>query len=100
MSTCRKLLANMTDLVPRSLFAAEGAMACLHCQTTLVAILEKLTKTRIDASTRQSEDGDAEGGDAENGDADADGMAEVQSMPKPDWVNNCAQLAEHYQLHI
>ena len=25
-----------------------------------------------------------------------DGMAELQSLDKPDWVKNCAQLAEHF----
>ena len=25
-----------------------------------------------------------------------DGMAELQSLDKPDWVKNCAHLAEHF----
>ena len=25
-----------------------------------------------------------------------DGMAEIQSLEKPEWLKNCAQLAEHF----
>ena len=29
-----------------------------------------------------------------------DGMAEVQTLTKPDWIKNCEQLAEHFSSHI
>ena len=29
-----------------------------------------------------------------------DGMAEVQSLHKPEWIRNCAQLAEHFSNRV
>ena len=29
-----------------------------------------------------------------------DGMAEVQSLDKPEWITNCAQLAEHFSNRV
>ena len=29
-----------------------------------------------------------------------DGMAELQSLDKPDWIKNCSQLADHFNSRI
>ena len=29
-----------------------------------------------------------------------DGMAEVQSLDNPEWIKNCAQLAEQFSNHV
>ena len=82
-------------LVRRSMFAPDDSM--LHCssKSALLAILEKLLprspdlQRGIDSATT-----DTVGSHLKV--IIIDGMAELlQSLDKPDWVKNCAQLAEH-----
>ena len=67
------------SVVPRSLFAADGTM--LH-------ILEKLNDNRNNRREASPNEDQVQV-------AIVDGMAEVQSLDKPEWSKNCAQLAEH-----
>ena len=81
-------------LVPRSLFAPDGAMLRCSNNSTLMAILERMPSTSSESSsdtttstlsTRPSLVVNI-----------IDGMAELQSVDKPGWVHNCAQLADHF----
>ena len=82
------------SIVPRSLFAADGTM--LHCasKSNLMSILEKLNDNRNDVqeSSWPNED--------QMKVAIVDGMAEVQSLDMPEWIRNCAQLAEHFSNRV
>ena len=77
-------------IVPRSLFAVLGTM--LHCssESNLMNILEKLNDNRRVASPNEDQVQVAT----------VDGMAEVQSLDKPEWIKNCAQLAEHFSNRV
>ena len=79
------------SVVPRSLFAADGTM--LHCssKSTLMHILEKLNDQRLVMNTNAN----YQNATPPMKVAIVDGMAEVQSLDKPDWIKNCAQLAEN-----
>ena len=73
-------------VVPRSLFARDGTMLHCSCKSALMHILEKAggpsTNTQeITAGFKV---------------AIVDGMAEVQSLDKPEWIKNCTDLAEHF----
>ena len=73
-------------VVPRSLFARDGTMLHSSCKSALINILEKAggpsTNTQeITAGFKV---------------AIVDGMAEVQSLDKPEWIKNCRDLAEHF----
>ena len=73
-------------VVPRSLFARDGTMLHCSCKSALMHILEKAggpsTNTQeITAGFKV---------------AIVDGMAEVQSLDKPEWIKNCRDLAEHF----
>ena len=81
------------SIVPRSLLAADGTM--LHCasKSNLMSILEKLNDSRNNRRVAgPSED--------QMKVAIVDGMAEVQSLHKPEWIRNCAQLAEHFSNRV
>ena len=84
-------------LVPRSMFAPDGSM--LHCssKSALIAILEKLPLRLPDQRGSDSTTTDTVGPHLKV--IIIDGMAELQCLDKPDWVKNCAQLAEHYCCH-
>lgn len=83
---------NEFSIVPRSLFAADGTM--LHCssKSNLINILEKLNDNRNNRrveNERSSED--------QVKVIIVDGMADVQSLDRPEWIRNYAQLAEHFR---
>ena len=83
------------SVVPRAMFAADGTI--LHCSTksNLMAILEKLPTNNQETSV-PLEDAQAQvAGDAATCTRKlvTDGMDEVQCFGKPDWVQNCSQLA-------
>ena len=80
------------SVVPRSLFAADGTM--LHCssKSTLMHILDKLNYLRQITNT----DANCQNATPPVKVVIVDGMAEVQSLDKPDWIKNCAQLAENF----
>ena len=74
------------SVVPRSLFAAGATM--LHCSSknTLMHILEKLNYLRQITNT----DANCQNATPPVKVVIVDGMAEVQSLDKPDWIKNCA----------
>ena len=78
------------NLVPRSLFAADGTM--LHCLTksALMSLIEK------EAPAATSSDAPTGVPVVRNKVVVVDGMAELQSLDKPAAITNCAHLAEHF----
>ena len=94
------------SVVPRSMFAADGEM--LHCDTksNLMAILESLPDSTDNNANLESDHGEelpmetSQEMDHASRIAVVDGMAEVQSMGKPDWALNCSQLADHFTSRI
>ena len=62
-------------VVPRSLFASDGTMMHCFCKSTLIHILEKQSGESSTSSI----------GSSDVTVAIIDGMAEVQSLDKPDW---------------
>jgi len=83
------------SLVPRSFVAADVSM--LHCssKSVLLAILEKLNgenNDQNDATTGMSA--------PQIKVTILDGMAELQSLGKPEWIKNCSQLADHLNSRI
>ena len=74
-------------VVPRSLFAREGTMLHCSCKSALMHILENAggpsTNTQEITAGFQV--------------AIVDGMAEVQSLDKPEWIKNCRDLVEHFR---
>ena len=85
-------------LVPRSMFAPGGSM--LHCssKSALIAMLEKLLPRSPDQRGSDSTTTDTVGPHLKV--IVIDGKAELQCLDKPDWVRNCAQLAEHFAATI
>ena len=86
------------SVVPRSMFAADGNM--LHCsaKSALMSILEKLSNDR---SVEQAEPTNQfANADVQIKVAIVDGMAEVQSLEKPDWIKTCSDLADHFAATI
>ncbi|CAH3141295.1 unnamed protein product [Porites lobata] len=81
------------SIVPRSLFAADGTM--LHCasKSNLMSILEKLNDNRNNMRVAGPNKDQMKV-------AIVDGMAEFQSLHKPEWIRNCAQLAEHFSNRV
>ena len=81
------------SIVPRSLLAADGTM--LHCasKSNLMSILEKLNDNRNNMRVPGPKKDQMKV-------AIVDGMAEVQSLDKPEWIRNCAQLAEHFSNRV
>ena len=73
-------------VVPRSLFASDGTMMHCSCKSTLMHILEKQSGESSTSSI----------GSSDVTVAIVDGMAEVQSLDKPDWIKTCNDLAEHF----
>jgi hypothetical protein len=80
------------SVVPRSLFASDGTM--LHCsmKSALLAILEKSVLPDASANNNKIPPSSL----PEMTVSVVDGMAELQSLDKPKWVNNCEQLANHF----
>jgi len=78
----------------RLIFAPDGSM--LHCssKSALIAILEKLPPRPPDQRGSDSTTTNTVGPHLKV--IIINGMAKLQCMDKPDWVKNCAQLAEHF----
>ena len=77
-------------VVPRSLFTGDGTMLHCFCKSAPMHILEKAggpsTNTQeITAGLKVAIVG---------------GMAEVQSLDKPEWIKNCRDLAGHFTNHL
>lgn len=81
------------SVVLRSLFDPDGSM--LHCssKSTLMHILEKF---KGESSIGVTSETSTENADVRVKVAIVDAMAEVQSLGKPDWINTCKHLAEHF----
>ena len=81
------------SIVPRSLLAADGTM--LHCasKSNLMSILEKLNDSRNNSRVAGPNEDQMKV-------AIVDGMAEVQSLDKPEGIRNCAQLVEHFSNRV
>ena len=81
-------------LVPRSMFAPDGTMLRCSAKSALMAILEKLppvlSSQRSDSCTMIPTAG------PNLTVLIIDGMAELHCLDKPEWVKNCAQLADHF----
>ena len=91
------------SVVPRSMFAADGVMLRCHMKSSLMVILENLPKSGESEPYRDSESDQSHlGGGKPAGVTVAlvDGMAEVQSLEKPDYITNCSQMAEHFTNRI
>ena len=73
-------------VVPRSLFAGDKTMMHCSCKSMLMHIFEE---QRAELSTSSIGSGDVKV-------AIVDGMADVQSLDKPDWIKTCKDLAEHF----
>ena len=80
------------SIVPRSLFAA-GTMLHFASKSNLKSILEKLNDNRNNMRVAGPNEDQMKV-------AIVDGMAEVQSLDKPEWIRNCAQLAEHFSNRV
>jgi len=74
------------SVVPRALFAADGSLLHAASKSDLMSILESLPKDI------QVYDTPADSKSV----AIIDGMADLQSLNKPEWISNCADLANHF----
>ncbi|KAK3746101.1 hypothetical protein QZH41_015518, partial [Actinostola sp. cb2023] len=81
------------SVVPSSLFAADGTMLHCSCKSALMHILEKL---KGETSSGVTSDTNSESAYVQVKVSVVDGMAEVQSLDKPDWIKSCQQLADHF----
>ena len=80
------------SVVPRSMFAAN----MLHCsaKSALMSILGKLSNDRsVELAEPTNQFANA---DVQIKVSIVDGMAEVQSLEKPDWIKTCSDLADHF----
>ena len=85
------------SVVPRSLFANDGTL--LHCslKCALVSILEEIgVSLELPDASENDNSSIASSAPPTKTVAVVDGMAELQSLGKPKWVNNCEQLAKHF----
>ena len=80
------------SVVPRSLFTADGQLLPSQGKSKLMSILESLP----DCQAKESDDTHQVSKIV----AIVDGMAEVQSLNKPDGIKTCAQLADHFSAHV
>ena len=75
------------SVVPRYLFAKDGTLLPCSMKSALMSILEEIgVSLELPASSAPSTKTVAV----------VDRMAELQSLDKPKWVNNCEQLAKHF----
>ena len=86
------------SVVPRSMISADGEMLHCHTKSNLMVIPESLPDNN--ANLESDHGGELSMETSQEMDhasriAVVDGMAEVQSMGKPDRVLNCSQLADH-----
>ena len=81
------------SVVPRSLFAADGTMLRCSRKSALMPILEKLPSA---ASNGEGINSTPVPTGSQMKVIIIDGMAELQCLDKPEWIHNCAQLAQHF----
>ena len=81
------------SVVPRSLFAADGTMLRCSRKSALMPILEKLPSA---ASNGEGIKSTPVPTGSQMKVMIFDGMAELQCLDKPEWIHNCAQLAQHF----
>ena len=81
------------SVVPRSLFANDGTMFHCSMKSALMSILEK---TGESLDTSRTDDSVASTAPSTMTVAIIDGMAELQSLDKPNWVSSCEKLAKHF----
>ena len=75
------------SVVPRYLFAKDGTLLPCSMKSALMSILDEIgVSLELPASSAPPTKTVAV----------VDGMAELQSLDKPKWVNNCEQLAKHF----
>ena len=77
------------SVIPPSLFANDGTMYHCSMKGSLMSIMEKTGESRTDNSVTSSARSTMTV-------AIIDGMAELDSLNKPHWVNSCEQLAKHF----
>lgn len=77
------------NVVPRSLFAADGSMLYCSAKSALMPLLEK--EATSSDTNRTTEDGNAH----QKVDI-VDGMALLQALDKNPTITNCAELADHF----
>lgn len=80
------------SVVPRSLFAPDGTMLYCNAKSDLMSILEKLPEEAMDDQDETDDQRTTNNYKV----AIVDGMAELQSLKKPDSIKDCLQLAEHF----
>ena len=88
------------NLVPRSMFAADGSM--LHCPSkgVLMNILEKLNSTPPAENTVSQSSSRLQQPPVQKKVCIIDGMAEVQALDKPGTIKYCSDLADHFVVDL
>ena len=88
------------NLVPRSMFAADGSM--LHCpsKSSLINIVEKLNSTPPAENTVSQNSSRFPQPPVQKKVCIIDGMAEVQALNKPGTIKYCSDLAAHFVVHL
>ena len=74
---------------PAVIVCSEGTMLRCSPESNVMNILEKLNDKRNNKRAASPNEDQVKV-------AIVDGMAEVQSLDKPEWIKNCARLAEHF----
>ena len=88
------------NLVPRSMFVADGSM--LHCpsKSDFMNILEKLNSTPPAENTVSQNSSRLQQPPVQKKVCIIDGMAEVQALDKPGTIKYCSDLADHFVVHL
>lgn len=88
------------NLVPRSMFAADGSM--LHCpsKSVLMNILEKLNSTPHAENTVSQNSSRLQQPPVQKKVCIIDGVAEVQALDKPGTIKYCSDLADHFVVRL
>jgi hypothetical protein len=82
------------SVVPRALFAADGSMLHATSKSDLMSILEGLPEDIqvLEGDPKYDTPADSICKRV----AVVDGMADLQSLNKPEWISNCSDLANHF----
>ena len=83
------------NVVPKSMFAADGSILHCSCKSALMGILEKLKDHQAHEIPPLLEPTTAS-----KKVSLVDAMAEVQALDKPSWVKNCVHLAQHFTARV
>lgn len=76
------------SVVPRALFSADGTLLHTTSKSDLMGILEGLKKNATQDEAIIS--------DEVRRVAIVDGMADLQALTKPEWINTCSDIAIHF----